>query len=370
MTPQLLWQRMCTRLREDWRILRTFHPSDRSWPLPLAAALAVGLPMAVGAAFHHPAYGIISSLGGMVMLNTPDSSSLTHRMVTLMCCAFGITACFALGLMGNLLPGALLVPPVMVVCLLVTMLMRYFHAQPPGGLFLVMAMLIGAYQPFDAEVFPLRVGLIVLGAILACAVAFVYSLYMLRMRKGDFRPPAPPVFDFDFIIVDSVVISFFVGLSLLLAQMLQMERPYWVPLSCMVVLQGLNLHAAWTRHVQRILGTGLGLVAAWVLLSLPILHNGWALALTMAALSFAIEYVIVRHYGLAMLFVTPQTIFLVEAAQAVHAPVGELLQARFFDTLLGCLVGFVGSVCLFSPRLRRPLAHALLRIGGIRRPLA
>lgn len=32
---------------------------------------------------------------------------------------------------------------------------------------------------------------------------------------------------------DAVVIGAFVGLSLLLAQMLALQRPYWVPVSCL-----------------------------------------------------------------------------------------------------------------------------------------
>ena len=40
------------------------------------------------------------------------------------------------------------------------------------------------------------------------------------------------------------------------------------------------------------------------------------------------------------------TILLAEAATLGHAPAHGLIQERFFDTLLGCLVGLLGAVAL------------------------
>ena len=62
------WQRLSQLVRTEWYHLTDFKHSDRPWQLPFAAALASGLPLAVGAWFGHVQYGVLSSLGGLVFL--------------------------------------------------------------------------------------------------------------------------------------------------------------------------------------------------------------------------------------------------------------------------------------------------------------
>jgi uncharacterized membrane protein YccC len=149
-----------------------------------------------------------------------------------------------------------------------------------------------------------------------------------------------------------------VGLSLLLAVALQLERPYWVPVSCMAVIQGTMLRAVWNRNLQRVVGTAIGMLVAWGLLSLPL--DPWAVAPILILLSFTVEWLIVRHYGLETVFVTPLTILLAEAArlnpQASHA---VLIQSRFLDTAPGCAVGLLGGVVMHQPRLRAAIGQSL-----------
>jgi len=97
------WQRFLELLKEQLRLLLTINPSDRRWQMPIAAALATGLPLFVGAWFDRLDYGLVSSLGGLVFLYLP-ATPLSHRMVTLMACAFGMLACYTLGLMSHFLP--------------------------------------------------------------------------------------------------------------------------------------------------------------------------------------------------------------------------------------------------------------------------
>ena len=212
-------------LKTEWQHLSAVQPSDRRWQMPFAAALASGLPLLVGSAFGHLDYGLVSSLGGMVFLylgNTP----LHHRMVVLMAAAFALTACYALGLASQFLP-MMRIPALIFATVLVSMACRYFQLGPPGSLFFVMAASIGAYTPISPpDLLPQRVGLLFLGTLLACLVAFGYSVYCLRQKAV---PPAPPLPrpSFDFVVFDSLVIGAFVGISLGLAQALQLERPYW-----------------------------------------------------------------------------------------------------------------------------------------------
>src|SRR5690606_12426323 len=86
----------------------------------------------------------------------------------------------------------------------------------------------------------------------------------------------------------------------------------------------------------------------------------WTVALVMMLLTFAIEWLVVRNYGIATILITPLTILLAEAAtlgaQTSHT---ALIQSRFFDTALGCMVGLGGGVILHQPHLRAMVGRPL-----------
>lgn len=351
------WTRLKSLLRAQMRDLTTINPSDRRWQMPFAAALACGLPLLVGAWFDHVEYGLISSIGGLVFLYLP-ATALSHRMVWLMCCAFGMAGCYALGLMSHFVP-VLIVWVLTFIAILVTMVCRFYGLGPPGSLFFIMAAAIGAYSPIEVMDLPQRVGLITLGAVLACLIAFFYSVYILRLMAPE-PVPALPEPSFDFVVFDAIVIGAFVGMSLALAQLLQLDRPYWVPVSCLAVIQGVSLRAVWNRQLHRLLGTAVGLLLAWGVLLLPL--DKWSVALVMMLLVFVIETTVLRHYGFAVIFITPLTILLAEAATLGQGSPAALIEARLIDTVLGSLVGLMGGICLHSPRFRTVVGGWIRRL--------
>jgi uncharacterized membrane protein YccC len=348
-------------VQEELRQLMTINVSDRRWQMPFCAALASGLPLLIGAYFDHLSYGLVSSMGGLVFLYAPNTP-LSHRMVSLMACAFGLSACYALGVMSHFFP-LLLVPVLTFIAIVVSMVCRFYALGPPGSLFFIMAASIGAYSPIEVLQVPLFVGLLTMGCLQACLIAFFYSLYSLRQQAPQPVRPLPPA-TFDFVVFDSVVIGLFVGISLLVAQALQLERAYWMPVSCLAVIQGASLRAVWNKQVHRIAGTGIGLILSWGLLTLPL--DKWRVSLMMMALAFVIEIMVVRHYGLAVIFITPMTIFLAEATRLGHGAPDALLQARLLDTVLGSVVGLIGGVCLHSPRFRRIVGRQIRRLAPSR----
>lgn len=320
--------------------------------MPLAAALASGLPLLVGAYFARMDYGLLSSLGGMVFLSLPNSP-LQHRMMLLMAAAFGIVSCYAVGALTQIWPS-LTVASLTLVAIIVTMICRTYRLGPPGSLFFIMAAAIAAYTPGQLEEVPLRVGMVAMGSLLACMIAFVYSLHMTRVAPPPPAPALPPP-TFDFVVYDSVLIGLFVGIALLAAELLHLPRPYWVPITCLAIIQGVSVRAAWARQLHRILGTALGLLVAWGLLSLPL--NPWTLSLVMMILSFFIETLIVRHYAAAVVLITPLTIFLADATSLGQGPSGPVIQARFIDTVLGAFIGLLGALVLHNARVRPVLSR-------------
>ena len=99
-------------LAEELRLLASVNHSDRPWEMPVAAALASGLPIFIGAAYGELGLGLVGSLGGLVFLYLP-ATGLAHRMAWLMACAFGMSCSHALGMLGHLVPP--LVVPLLVV---------------------------------------------------------------------------------------------------------------------------------------------------------------------------------------------------------------------------------------------------------------
>ena len=352
-TPPNLWHE---RLKREIGELVKINPHRRPWTLPLAAALSAGLPLFVGMYFGHFEYGLVSSLGGMTFLYLP-ATRLVHRMVTLLSVAALMSASFLCGLVAYHFP-ALLVLMIVVLTMLTTMLCRFFKINPPGNLFFLMSAMIAAYLPHSVGEIPMLVGLMFLGGLLACAIGFVYSLYTL-WRGAPVQAPPEPVRDVKLVVVDALITGLCVGLALFLADMLQMPKPYWVPVACVAVMQGITFRAVWVKQVHRIVGTAVGLGLAWLLLMLH--PQGWFLCMIMMLLSFVIELLVVRHYAAAVVFITPLTIFLAEAGGGAMSA-GLLIESRFFDTLLGCAIGLIGAACLHFLGLRNWLERVLLQL--------
>ena len=344
-------------LHHEWRQLTTIRSSDRPWQMPFAAALAAGLPLLIGAARGDIDHGLTASLGGLVFLYIPQTP-LRHRMVSLLACTGAMTLCYTLGMISHQLPASI-APVLTLTTILATLLCRLYQIEGPGGLFFIMAAAIGAYTPVNAADMPEKAGLILLGGLLACLIGFIYTRHILRRRTAKpliARGPAK----LENLIFDAVMIGLAVGLSLMLADRLQLKNPYWVPISCLTVIQGLSLRAIWEKQLHRLLGTLIGLLIAGILLSLPL--DIWRVALMITALVFLIETAIVRHYGFAVMFITPVTILLADAPSLGMGNESALIITRLYDTLLGCLCGLAGGLCLHHRAFRKIAERNLRRL--------
>src|SRR3546814_16798705 len=87
-------------LRTEWQHLAAFQASHRRWPMPLAAALASGLPLLVGAALGNIAAGLVGSRGGAGFRYLPGAP-MNHRVVTMLAGGCAITASYAEGQRGG-----------------------------------------------------------------------------------------------------------------------------------------------------------------------------------------------------------------------------------------------------------------------------
>lgn len=120
------------------------------------------------------------------------------------------------------------------------------------------------------------------------------------------------------------------------ATLLGIGHAYWAIAAAVLVLhQGADRSRTLRRGIDRLTGTWVGLILAAGILWLH--PQGWWLAVVLAALQLAIELLVVRHYGLASVFITAAALTIATGSHRVD--VGELLMARGSDTLVGCAVG-------------------------------
>jgi di/tricarboxylate transporter len=70
-------------------------------------------------------------------------------------------------------------------------------------------------------------------------------------------------------------------------------------------------------------------------------------------LQFIIEMLVVRHYALAVIFITPMTFFLAEMGRDMQAPPSQLIMARVLDIVIGSLVGLIGGMLLHNKKLHQ-----------------
>lgn len=141
-------------------------------------------------------------------------------------------------------------------------------------------------------------------------------------------------------------------------------HPYWVPLTVAAVLQGTSAAVVAQRSVQRAVGTTLGLLVVGLIL---LWHPTPTVTLAlMMILQFLMLVLIVRNYGISVVFITALALVIITAE--IHPPVIPLLLARFLDTVIGVTIGILAVVFLWgrAASMRAPSAiAATLRQEGV-----
>jgi uncharacterized membrane protein (Fun14 family) len=322
--------------------------TERLWHIPVLASLSTGIPLLIGFFSSRLDYGIQACIGGLVILYLP-STRLEHRMVTLLLCAFGFILSFALGLAFSFSPY-LSAAVLGLYAFAVNWVTNYFRLQSPRNFFFIMLASMGSCMPFDPMNLPVKVGLVALGTMLACVLAFLYSLYIVRRYPNKLDAPSPRKRNYTNI-TESIIIGVFIAISLLVAHVFGLENPYWVPISCLAIMQGVSITHVWRRSFHRISGTFIGMGLTWLFLQLNL--TPLTICISILLLQFVIEMLVVRHYGLAVIFITPMTVFLAEIGKGMHVDPNQLISARLLDIVVGSLIGILGGWMLHNQQLNR-----------------
>ncbi|WP_394238380.1 FUSC family protein [Niallia oryzisoli] len=129
-------------------------------------------------------------------------------------------------------------------------------------------------------------------------------------------------------------------LAAIIAYQFELERSYWVPLSCVAVMSGATLVSTFHRAIQRALGTMLGIVIAGLILATG--PTGYMIVFFILLLTFITELFIVKNYGLAALFFTPNALLMAESTNPGIFSFQYFASARIIDVAIGIAIGLIG----------------------------
>jgi Predicted membrane protein len=322
----------------------------------IVATLAVGLPVLIGAALDRFSASVLAGLGGLVILYMRQANFF-RRIAILKACSAGFALSFLFGTFTSFNP-ALSAFTLAVTAFLATLICRYFRVPPPGSFFFILVASVSRTLPYDVELIPMRTGVLLAGCVGAILLASIYAL----IQKKPSAPASPTAdnrpLDKTALVLDASVIALFVGGGYMLALSVGLDNPYWVPISTAAIMQGATFQAVWHRNVHRIVGTMIGMGVAWLIFSLS--PGPWTLAVLIMSLSFLVELLVTRNYGLAVIFITPLTVILADA-NYIGGDVHTLMTARLTDVVIGSLIGYTGGWVIHHKRWFQAIEARLVR---------
>lgn len=243
--------------------------------------------------------------------------------------------------------GAPAVVPVLVVAVIaaaVTALAQAARWHPPGALFAVFAAGATATLPPSAlgfvEVLAVGGGS-ALFSVLVTAVVAVARRGPRALARSSAAGPSTVSWAIPASVGIGAALAGLAGLAILGTHW------YWAMVAAVAALGGPHVNARIARGVQRLAGTLAGVLVAAGLLAL---HLPPLATIAVAVLcQVGAELFINRNYGIAMLFVTPLALLMIELA--VPADPAQLLRDRVLDTVIGVVVGT--GVAVVSAAIRR-----------------
>lgn len=242
-----------------------------------------------------------------------------------------------------------------------TMLATAFQLLPTQPLFFVFALLVCAAVPTAAHDALPRIGLA--AAVAAFSWVLTLSGWVVRRWAGDraaqtgavllkklHRRPGVDTTVFRDGRVWLTAAQNAVGVLIAggIALSLGLGHAYWAVVSVVAVIPPARAEHSISRSLHRILGTiGGVVVAAGVLFWSP---APLVVILVIVVCQFFAEMLVGRHYGYALLFITPMA--LAVSHLAAPAPIETLVVDRIIETVLGAGVGI--ALVLLARAVARP----------------
>lgn len=330
-----------------WTGVIRVAPYDRDHAVAIRAAISVGVPLLVLWTMGRLDLSIYASFGAFASLYGRTDRIGDRVRMQAAAGAVLLTAMLigtATSVAGLAAPWAIVV--VSAVASLVTLLAYSAQWHPPGALFIVFAAGATASVPADVTrlMDVLAVGLA--AVIFSILITFVYeavsarSIPRLTRTKNRIAVGAVAA-EMAITVAVATLLGGIAGLLLLDSHW------YWAMVGAVAAVSGPHVKARIIRGLQRLIGTGLGVVVAAAILALGVPPLG--VILIAVALQAAAELFVGRNYAIAMVFITPLALLMVQLAAPTTA--GVLLSDRLGETLVGIVAGT--AVAVVSALVRR-----------------
>ncbi|MWB99904.1 FUSC family protein [Agromyces sp. MMS17-SY077] len=225
-----------------------------------------------------------------------------------------------------------------------TLLVQVFRLGPPTTLFFVFGLMVTAAVPTPADEYGIRVGLAATSAVFA----WLLSMSGWVLRRAAAARGIRPFKDLarDLAVRPAALVDGRVWIQIaqlcaasaivwVVADLLDLGHPYWALVSAVAAIPPPGAAHTISRAWHRVIGTVGGVVITFLLLwpDPPV----QVLVLVIGLAQFGAEILVGRHYGAALLVITP--LALVVSHLGNPGPVEPLLVDRLVDTVLGAAAG-------------------------------
>lgn len=325
--------------------LWTLRPGPPRRRAGFVTALCTFLPIVIGQAVDRPGLGLVATLGALAALYGGKGSARQDTSAVAAAAVAIIAATAAGASVAGDEKAAVLVTALWTV--VATAGCAVVRARQPGMIMLVLVCAIasslppGNYVPFLLSVVVTAIG----ATLLTWTADLIVDGRASRAGKPVRRalsdgahdilqeirrlPSGPAPFS---ALRDGVGI--FAAGALALAVGCGLGRSSWaMAVAASVLGQGAHARSVNQRAAFNCVGTAIGCLLAGA--AVAVRPTGVGLAFLLAALTFVTEQIVARNYAVALIFITPLSVLLVEAS---GPPVDALSLTwnRFLETLIGC----------------------------------
>jgi len=180
----------------------------------------------------------------------------------------------------------------------------------------------------------------------------------IKMSKASIQTVLLGAFDKNSVVfLTSLRFGVVTAIAGIIAYQFEFERSFWVPLSCVAVMSGATIVATYHRAIQRGIGTAIGIIIASLILATH--PTGFVIAFFIFLLTFITELFIVKNYGLAAMFFTPNALLMAESTTIGDVSFGYFAQARLIDVFIGSIIGLIGVLLIGRRSASSRLPHLI-----------
>ncbi|WP_285115803.1 FUSC family protein [Leifsonia sp. fls2-241-R2A-40a] len=332
--------------------MRAGFSAPRNLEVGLRAAVAVAVPLFVlfaAGRLDLTAYATFGAFTAVYGRNEPYRVRVRTITVAALALLLSISIGIALAVLGE--PLALVAVALVVVVGGGTLFVTVFQIVPPQALFFVFALLVCAAVPTPAADALPRLGLAAVSAAFAWLVTM--SGWAIRRITGPSRgvlarsglvpelrrrPVTDPSALRDprvWLTVAQNVVGVLVAGGIAFA--FGFGHAYWAIVSLVAVIPPARAAHSISRSLHRIVGTIVGVAVTALLLA-------WSpppvfLICVIVVCQFFTEVLVARHYGAALVFITPLALSV--SHLAAPTPLNALVVDRVLETVLGAGIGIV-----------------------------